>query len=87
MPSLVEDFCNKLAKLNRGKSDQNYPIFLLYNKYKFHPVLIFDDLFSELDEVVVNHVIQVLIKVNNQIFITSTSKPSYSLPGKCIKID
>ena len=26
------DFCNKLAKLNRGKSDQNYPIFLLYNK-------------------------------------------------------
>ena len=26
------DFCAKLAKLNRGKSDQNYPIFLLYNK-------------------------------------------------------
>ena len=26
------DFCSKLAKLNRGKSDQNYPIFLLYNK-------------------------------------------------------
>ena len=26
------DFCTKLAKLNRGKSDQNYPIFLLYNK-------------------------------------------------------
>ena len=26
------DFCNKLAKLNRGKSDQNYPVFLLYNK-------------------------------------------------------
>ena len=26
------DFCNKLAKLNRGKSDQNYPLFLLYNK-------------------------------------------------------
>ena len=25
------DFCNKLAKLNRGKSDQNYPIFF-YNK-------------------------------------------------------
>jgi len=60
---------------------------LLYNKYKFHPVLIFDDLFSELDEEVVNHVIQVLIKVKNQIFITSTSKPSYSLPGKCIKIE
>ena len=26
------DFCAKLAKLNRGKSDQNYPLFLLYNK-------------------------------------------------------
>jgi aspartate racemase len=26
------DFCNKLAKLNRGKMDQNYPMFILYNK-------------------------------------------------------
>ena len=26
------DFCSKLAKLNRGKADQNYPIFILYNK-------------------------------------------------------
>ena len=26
------DFCIKLAKLYRGKSDQNYPIFILYNK-------------------------------------------------------
>ena len=26
------DFCNKLAKLNRGKTDQNYPLFVLYNK-------------------------------------------------------
>ena len=26
------DFCSKLAKLNRGKADQNYPLFLLYNK-------------------------------------------------------
>ncbi len=26
------DFCSKLAKLNRGKADQKYPIFLLYNK-------------------------------------------------------
>ena len=60
---------------------------LLYEKHKFYPVLIFDDLFSELDEEVINNVIQVLIKVNNQIFITSTSKPSFSLPGKCIKIE
>ncbi len=26
------DFCNKLAILNRGKIDQEYPIFFLYNK-------------------------------------------------------
>ena len=26
------DFCNKLAKINRGKIDQQYPLFLLYNK-------------------------------------------------------
>ena len=26
------DFCNKLAKLNRGKHDQDYPMFVLYNK-------------------------------------------------------
>ena len=26
------DFCNKLAMLNRGKTDQEYPLFMLYNK-------------------------------------------------------
>ena len=26
------DFCNKLSILNRGKSDQKYPLFILYNK-------------------------------------------------------
>ena len=26
------DFCNKLAILYRGKVDQEYPLFLLYNK-------------------------------------------------------
>ena len=26
------DFCNKLAKINRGKLDQQYPLFVLYNK-------------------------------------------------------
>ena len=26
------DFCNKLAMLNRGKMDQKYPLFILYNK-------------------------------------------------------
>ena len=26
------DFCNKLAKINRGKIDQEYPLFILFNK-------------------------------------------------------
>ena len=26
------DFCNKLAMINRGKVDQDYPLFILYNK-------------------------------------------------------
>ena len=26
------DFCNKLAMINRGKIDQEYPVFILYNK-------------------------------------------------------
>ena len=26
------DFCNKLAKLNKGKTDQQYPLFVLFNK-------------------------------------------------------
>ena len=26
------DFCNKLAVLYRGKIDQDYPLFILYNK-------------------------------------------------------
>ena len=26
------DFCSKLAKLNKGKTDQQYPLFVLYNK-------------------------------------------------------
>ena len=26
------DFCNKLTKINRGKADQKYPLFVLYNK-------------------------------------------------------
>ena len=26
------DFCNKLTKLNSGRNDQQYPLFILYNK-------------------------------------------------------
>jgi DNA replication and repair protein RecF len=60
---------------------------LLYERYKFYPVLIFDDLFSELDEEVIQQVLQFFIKLKNQIFITSTSEPSSSLPGKYFHIE
>ena len=30
------DFCNKIAILNRGKIDQEYPIFILYNNNKYN---------------------------------------------------
>jgi recombinational DNA repair ATPase RecF len=55
---------------------------LLCERYKFYPVLIFDDLFSELDDEVIEHVMQFFIELKNQIFITSTSEPLSSLPGK-----
>ena len=33
------DFCSKLAKLNRGKADQKYPLFVIvlprYSRYTF----------------------------------------------------
>ena len=60
---------------------------LLCERYKFYPVLIFDDLFSELDEDVIQQVLQFFIKLKNQIFITSTSEPSSSLPGKYFHIE
>ena len=60
---------------------------LLCERYKFYPVLILDDLFSELDEDVIQQVLQFFIKLKNQIFITSTSEPSSSLPGKYFHIE
>ena len=60
---------------------------LLCDRYKFYPVLIFDDLFSELDEEVIQQVLQFFIKLKNQIFITSTSEPTSSLPGKYFHIE
>ncbi|MBC8257516.1 MAG: DNA replication/repair protein RecF [SAR324 cluster bacterium] len=59
---------------------------LLYERYKFYPVLIFDDLFSELDAEVNKHVFQFFLELKNQIFITSTSKPPHSLPGKIFQV-
>ena len=59
---------------------------LLYDGYGFSPVVIFDDLFSELDDEVVNSVFKYFLQLKNQIFITSTSKPLKSSPGKQFKV-
>ncbi len=48
---------------------------LLFDMYSFSPLMIFDDLFSELDDEVVNSVFKYFLHLNNQIFITSTSEP------------
>ena len=59
---------------------------LLYERYKFYPVLIFDDLFSELDDEVMKNVFKYFLTLKNQIFITSTSEPSGSLTVKKFNI-
>ena len=45
---------------------------LMAERMQFHPVLILDDLFSELDATVRANLRQYLFQVPNQIFITST---------------
>jgi len=59
---------------------------LLYERYSFSPVVIFDDLFSELDDDVVNTVFKYFLHLKNQIFITSTSEPIKTSPGKQFKV-
>jgi recombinational DNA repair ATPase RecF len=46
-----------------------------------------DDLFSELDQRIVNHTISTLEKMENQVFITSTTLPQGgAVQGKKIQI-
>ncbi len=59
---------------------------LLFDMYSFSPVMIFDDLFSELDDEVVNSVFKYFLRLKNQIFITSTSKPLNFSPGKHFQV-
>ena len=60
---------------------------LLSERYSFYPVLIFDDLFSELDPKVNGKVLQFFSELKNQIFITSTDvPPNLTLHGKTIHI-
>lgn len=56
-------------------------------RYSFYPVLIFDDLFSELDHNVNEKVLLFFKELRNQIFITSTAIPTdLTLRGKTIHI-
>ena len=60
---------------------------LFSERYSFYPVLIFDDLFSELDPSVNENVLQFFRQLKNQIFITSTDVPPKLLArGKTIHI-
>ena len=59
---------------------------LLLDKYGFSPVVIFDDLFSELDNEVANSVFKYFLQLKNQIFITSTSEPLNSYQVKQLQV-
>lgn len=60
---------------------------LFLKKYDFYPILIFDDLFSELDHSVNRRILQFFKELKNQIFITSTDIPTdLTLRGKTIHI-
>jgi recombinational DNA repair ATPase RecF len=59
---------------------------LLFDRHSFSPVVIFDDLFSELDNEVVNSVFKYFLQLKNQIFITSTSEPLKSSTGKQFQV-
>ena len=48
--------------------------------------MIFDDLFSELDDEVVNSVFEYFLHLKNQIFITSTSEPLNSSLGRQFQV-
>ena len=59
---------------------------LLFDRYNFSPLMIFDDLFSELDEEVINSVFKYFLHLKNQIFITSTSEPLKSYQVKQLQV-
>jgi len=59
---------------------------LIYERYRFHPVLIFDDIFSELDDELVKHIFKYFFVLKNQIFVTSTSEPRQTFHGKIFQV-
>ena len=59
---------------------------LMYHNFEIHPVLIFDDLFSELDPSVNERIMEFFGRLNNQVFITSTVPPEQFKPGNTLQI-
>ncbi len=59
---------------------------LFCKSYQFHPVLIFDDLFSELDERMSKRIVNYFLGLENQIFITSTTPPIHEISGKAFRV-
>ena len=59
---------------------------LLFQLFKIYPVLIFDDLFSELDPLMKSHIMDFFSQLKNQDFITSTVPPEYVKPGNTLQI-
>ena len=59
---------------------------LLFQEYQFHPVLILDDLLSELDSRMKRRIMDYLLNLENQVFITSTSPPGQKIFGKTFQI-
>ena len=59
---------------------------LLFQLYQIHPILIFDDLFSELDQRMNSRIMEYFLNLENQVFITSTTPPNRENPGKTLHI-
>ena len=59
---------------------------LMYDISKIYPILILDDVFSELDSKKRSKIIDYLHMLNNQTFITSTNNPDKNFSGKIFKI-
>lgn len=61
---------------------------LLSLQYQFFPVVLLDDLFSELDQEVNQKVLKYFLELQNQVFITSTEIPAdFPTEGKTIHIE
>ena len=62
--------------------------YIISNSLGFNPVILLDDIFSELDKGVFQKTIEHIYKINNQVFVTATEIPSeYHKKGHFFKIE